>query len=58
MFNQPKKIWDTMVLINQLILRNIINGLNDLGTLEVCMAVAALAEEQKVDIVLSLDNNT
>ena len=52
MSNQPKNIWDTMVLFNQLTLRNILNGRDDLGTPEVHMAVAALAEEQKADALL------
>ena len=47
-----------MVLFNQLNLRNILNGQDDLGTPEMCMAVAALAEEQKVDTLLFLNNNT
>ena len=46
-----------MVLFNQLTLRNILNGRDDLGTPEVCMAVAALAEEQKADTLLFLNNN-
>ena len=57
MSNQPKNIWDTMVLFNQLTLRNILNGRDDLGTPEVRMAVAALAEEQKADTLLFLNNN-
>ena len=57
MSNQPKNIWDTMVLFNQLTLRNILNGRDDLGTPEVRMAVAALAEEQKADALLFLNNN-
>ena len=57
MSNQPKKIWDTMVLFNQLTLRNILNGRDDLGTPKVRMAVAALAEEQKVDALLFLNND-
>ena len=56
MSNQPKNIWDTMVLFNQLTQRNILNGQDDLGTPEMSMAVAALAEEQKADALL-LDNN-
>ena len=57
MFNQPKNIWDTMVLFNQLTPRNILNVRDDLGTPEVRMAVAALAVEQKVDALLFLNNN-
>ena len=57
MSNQPKNIWDTIVFLNQLTLRNILNGRDDLGTPEVRMAVAALTEEQKVDALLFLNNN-
>ena len=57
MSNQPKNIWDTMVLFNQLTLRNILNGRDDLGAPKVCMVVAALAEEQKADALLFLNNN-
>ena len=57
MSNHPKNIWDTMVLLHQLTLRNILNGRDDLGTPEVCMAVAALAEKQKADALLFLKNN-
>ena len=46
-----------MVLFNQLTLRNILNGQDDLGTPEVHMVVAALAEEQKADALLFLNNN-
>ena len=46
-----------MVLFNQLTLRNILNGQDDLGTPIVCMAVAALAEKQKADALLFLNNN-
>ena len=44
-----------MVLFNQLTLRNILNRRDDLGTPEMCMAVAALAEEQKADALLFLN---
>ena len=54
---QPKNIWDTMVLFNQLTLKNTINGRDDLGTPEVRMAVAAWTEEQKADALLFLNNN-
>ena len=46
-----------MVLFNQLTLINILNGQDDLETPYVCIAVAALAEEQKVDALLFLNNN-
>ena len=57
MSNQPKNIWDTMVLFNQLTLKNILNGRDDFGTPEMCIGVAALAEEQKADALLFLNNN-
>ena len=46
-----------MVLFNQLTLKNILNRQDDLGTPEVRMAVAALAEEQKSDALLFLNDN-
>ena len=46
-----------MVLFNQLTLGNFLNRRDDLGTPEVCMVVAALAEEQKADALLFLNNN-
>ena len=49
MSNQPQNIWDTMVLFNQLTLRNILSELNELGNPCVCMAMATLAEEQKAE---------
>ena len=41
-------------IVNQLTLRSILNGQDDLGTPEVRMAVAALAEKQKADTLLFL----
>ena len=46
-----------MVLFNQLTLKNILNGQDDLGTPDVRMAVAALAGKQKADALLFLNNN-
>ena len=57
MSNHPKNISDIMVLFNQLNLRNILNRQDDLGTPEMHMAVAALAEEQKANTLLFLNNN-
>ena len=45
-----------MVLFNQLTLRNILNGRDDLGTPEMRMMVATLAGKQKADTLLFLDN--
>ena len=42
MSNQPKNIWDTMVLFNQLTLRKLLNGQDCLGTPEMHMVVDAL----------------
>ena len=47
--NQPKNIWEPMVLLNQSTPRNILNGQDDLGTPKRRIGVAALVEEQKVD---------
>ena len=57
MSNRPQNIWDTMVLFNQLTLKNLLNEQDDLGTPDVSMEVAALAEEQKADTLLLLNNN-
>ena len=47
-----------MALFNQLTLRNILNGRNDLGTLELRAAVASMSEEQKDDALVFLKCNT
>ena len=52
MFNQSTNIWDNMVLFNQVTLRNILEGQDDLSTQEMCKAVAKLNEEQKADALL------
>ena len=44
-------------LIQSVVPKKIHNGWDDLGTPEVRMAVAALAEEQKVDALLFFNNN-
>ena len=44
-------------LFNQLTLRNIFNGRDDLETPEMRMAVAALVEERKADAILFLNNH-
>ena len=46
-----------MVLLNQVTLRNILEGQDDLSTPEVHKAVAKLNEEQKADALLFLNNN-
>ena len=46
-----------MVLFNQVTLRNILEGQDDLSTLEVRKAVAELNAEQKADALLFLNNN-
>ena len=47
-----------MELFNQLTLRNILNGRNDLGTPELRAAVASMSEEQKDDVLVFLECNT
>ena len=49
MANTSTNFWDQMVLFNQLNLRNILNGCEDLGTAELKAAVAALTNEQQYD---------
>ena len=44
--------WSQMELFNQLTLRNILNGRNDLGTPELRAAVASMSEEQKDDFLV------
>ena len=46
-----------MVLFNQVTLRNILEGQDDLSTPEVHKAVAELNEKQKADNLLFLNNN-
>lgn len=46
-----------MVLSNQVTLRNILENLDILSTPELCIVVAKLNEEQKVDTMLFLNNN-
>ena len=56
--NTSQNIWDQMALFNQLTLRNILNGRNNLGTPELRAAVASMSEEQKVDALVILKFNT
>ena len=56
--NNSQNIWDQMALFNQLTLQNILNGRNDLGTLELRAAVASMSEEQKDDTLVFLKCNT
>ena len=46
-----------MVLFNQVTLRNILEGQDNLSTPEVRKVVAKLNEEQKADALLFLNNN-
>ena len=57
MSNQCITIWESMVLFNQVTLRNILEGQDDLSTPEVCKPVAKLNVEQKADTLLFLNNN-
>ena len=56
--NNSQNIWDQMALFNQLTLLNILNGRNDLGTLELRAAVASMSEKQKDDALVFLECNT
>ena len=56
--NNSQNIWDQMALFNQLTLRNILNGRNNLGTPELRAAVASMSEEQKDDALVFLECNT
>ena len=56
--NTSQNIWDQMALFNQITLRNILNGRNNLGTLELRAAVASMSEEQKDDALVFLKCNT
>ena len=47
-----------MELFNQLTLRNILSGRNDLGTPELRAAIASMSEEQKDDALIFLECNT
>ena len=47
-----------MALFNQLTLRSILNGRNNLGTPELRAAVASMSEEQKDDALVFLKCNT
>ena len=56
--NNAQNIWDQMALFNQLTLRNILNGRNDLGTPELRAAVAAMTDEQRDNALVFLECNT
>ena len=56
--NTSQNIWDHMALFNQLTLHYILNGRNDLGTLELRAAVASMSEEQKDNALIFLKCNT
>ena len=53
-----QNIWYQMALFNQLTLRNILNGRNNLGTPEFRAAVAAMTDEQRDDALVFLEYNT
>ena len=56
--NASQNIWDQMSLFNQLTLRNILNGRNNLGTPELRATVAAMTDEQRDDALVFLECNT
>ena len=47
-----------MALFNQLTLRNILNGRNNLGTPELRAAMVAMTDEQRDDALVFLECNT
>ena len=51
-------VWDQMVLFNQLTLRNILNGREDLGTPKLRAAVASLTSEQRDNTICFLECST
>ena len=53
-----QNVWNHMALFNQLTLRNILNGRNDLGTPKLRAAVASMIEEQKDNVLVFLECNT
>ena len=53
MANTSTKVWDQIMLFDQLTLCDILNGHEDLGTAELRAAVAALTNEQWDDTVCS-----
>ena len=56
--NNRQNIWDQMALFNQLMLRNILNGRNNLRNPELRAAIASMKEEQKDDALVFLKCNT
>ena len=47
-----------MALFNQLTLHNILNGMNNLGTPELRVSMAAMTDEQRDDALVFLECNT
>lgn len=58
MENTSTKVWDQMVLFNQLALRNILNRCEDKGTRELRANVAAFTNEHWDDTVCFLMHET
>ena len=56
--SSAQNIWDQMALFNQLTLRNILNGRNDLSTPELRAALAAMTDEQRDNALVFLNHNT
>ena len=52
--NASQNILDQMALVNQLTLRNILNGRDDLSTPELRAAMAAMTDEQRDDALVFL----
>ena len=58
MTNNLNNVWDQMVLFNQLTLRNILNGREDLGTPKLRAAVSSLTSEQRGNAIFFLECST
>ena len=56
--NASQNIWDQMALFNQLTLRNILNGRNNLGTPELRAAMVAMLDEQRDNTLVFLECST
>ena len=52
-----QNIWDQTALFNQLTLRNILNGRNNLGTSELRAAMATMLDEQRDNALVFLECN-
>ena len=53
-----QNVWDQVALFNQLELRNILSGRNNLATPKLRAAVASMSEKQKDDALVFFKFNT